>query len=147
MVSFLFTLIVAVIYSAISLIKGYEYDSKLLTIFSSAIAVAFTGAQHFLMGIDSILTALFLVLALTIVYAYTSTVHRKQQGKVRKPLKGYQIALIGAYSIALIVLYELVIEKTTPADIPWLDIVFRISLTLVPLFIFYYFDSKKAKNE
>lgn len=147
MFSFLFTLIVAVIYIAISLIKGYEYDSKLLTIFTSAIAVAFTGAQYFLMGIDSILTALFLVLALTLVYTYTSTVHRKQQGEARKPLKGYQIAIIGACSIALIVLYELFIEKTTPANIPWLDIVIRISLTLVPLSIFSYFDSKKSKNE
>lgn len=144
MFSFLITLIVAVIYTAISLVKGYDYDSKLLTIFTSAIAVAFIGAQYFLMGIDSILTALFFILALTLVYAYTVSVHRKQQGKTRKPLKGYQIALIGVCSIALIVLYELFIEKTTPANIPWLDMVIRISLTLVPLSIFSYFDSKKS---
>lgn len=148
MVSFLFTLIVAVIYSAISLIKGYEYDSKLLTIFSSAIAVAFTGAQYFLMGIDSVLTALFLVLALTIVYAYTSTVHRKQQGKVRKPLKPYQIILAGVGTISFITFYELFVMRKPPADVPWLEMVIRITLTLVvPLFIFHYFDRKKAKHE
>lgn len=145
MFSFLITLIVAFIYTAISLVKGYDYDSKLLTIFTSSVAVAFIGAQYFLMGIDSILTALFLILALTLVYAFTNTVHRKQQGKTRKPLKGYQVALIGVCSIALIVLYELFIEKTTIANIPWLDIMIRISSTLVPLSIISYFDSKKSK--
>lgn len=148
MFSFLFTLIVAAIYTAISLIKGYEYDSKLLTIFTSAIAVAFTGAQYFLLGIDSILTAIFIVLGLTIVYLYTSTVHRKQQGQVRKPLKVYQIILSGVASIALITLYELFVERTPPADVPWLEIVIRITLTLVvPLFIFRYFDTRKSKYE
>ncbi|MEF3353581.1 hypothetical protein PV403_10360 [Paenibacillus sp. GYB006] len=148
MFSFLFTLVVAAIYTAISLIKGYEYDSKLLTIFTSAIAVAFTGAQYFLLGIDSILTAIFIVLALTLVYAYTSTVHRKQQGKVRKPLKPYQIVLAGAGSIAFITFYELFVMRTSPADVPWLEIVIRITLTLVvPLFIFRYLDKRKSHSE
>ncbi|MBD7969975.1 hypothetical protein [Paenibacillus gallinarum] len=148
MFSFLFTLVVAAIYTAISLIKGYEYDSKLLTIFTSAIAVAFTGAQYFLLGLDSILTAIFLVLALTLVYAYTSTVHRKQQGQVRKPLKPYQIVLAGVGSIVFITSYKLFVERTPPADVPWLQIVIRITLTLVvPLFIFRYFDNRKSHSE
>ncbi|WP_454193337.1 hypothetical protein [Paenibacillus sp. Marseille-Q7038] len=148
MFSFLFTLVVAAIYTATSLIKGYEYDSKMLTIFTSAIAVAFTGAQYFLLGIDSMLTALFIVLGLTIVFLYTSTVHRKQQGEVRKPLKPYQIILAGVGSIAFITFYKLFIVRTPPADVPWFEIVIRITLTLVvPLFIFRYLDNRKSHYE
>lgn len=148
MFSFLFTLVVAAIYTAISLIKGYEYDSKLLTIFTSAIAVAFTGAQYFLLGIDSILTAFSLALALTAVYAYTSTVHRKQQGQVRKPLTPYQILLSGAAPIAFIAFYELIMLRTPPADVPWLEIVIRITLTVVvPMFIFRYLEKRKSHSE
>ncbi|WP_160032548.1 hypothetical protein [Paenibacillus sp. An7] len=148
MFSFLFTLVVAAIYIAISLIKGYDYDSKLLTIFASAIAVAFIGTQYFLMGIDSVLTAVFLALALTAVFGYTSTVYRKQQGQVRKPLTPYQILLCGAAPIAFIAFYELIMLRTPPADVPWLEIVIRITLTVVvPMFIFRYLEKRKSHSE
>ncbi|WP_211748008.1 hypothetical protein [Paenibacillus sp. Marseille-Q4541] len=147
MFSFLLTLIVAVFCTAITLIKSYEYDSKLLTIFVSAVAVAFTGAQYFLLGLDSIVTAIIFVLILTLVNVYTQSIHMEQQGRTRKPLKWYHIGIVAVCSFALIALYELFITATPLQDIHWDEIGVRILLILViPMSIGAFYRNRKIKR-